>query len=49
METPLALIKEDNMKLDENEWLAIIAALIGAVLGTAIGALLMILLGFWGK
>ena len=37
------------MKLDDREWLALAAALLGAILGTAIGALLMLLLGFWGK
>ena len=37
------------MKLDENEVLAIITAIIGAILGTAIGALLLLIISFWGK
>jgi len=37
------------MKLDENEVRALIAAVMGAILGTAIGAFLLLLLGFWGR
>ena len=37
------------MKLDDNEILAMIAAVVGAILGTAIGALLMLMLGYWWR
>jgi integral membrane sensor domain MASE1 len=37
------------MKLDDREVLALLAAIAGAVLGTAIGAFLLLLLGFWGR
>ena len=35
------------MKLDDREVLALLAAIAGAVLGTTIGAVLLLLLGFW--
>jgi hypothetical protein len=33
------------MKLDDREWLALVAALLGAILGTTLGALFFLFIG----
>ena len=43
--TMATLPTEDEMKLDDREWLALAAALLGAIFGTVLGALFFLFIG----